>query len=431
VTGSVAGAVAGGVAGVSSGAGGGNSRGSTSGTTRGTTTGTTNGSSSGSSSGTTSGTSSGTTTGTTVGTSTGTTTGTSSGTTSGTSSGTSSGTTSGTSTGTTTGTTTGSTGGPGGGLPAPANDYQEIIGIAVPDVTAPVVTLDSRSVQAQGPKGARIDYTATAVDAVDGPLPVTCDPAPGSLFPRGATKVTCTATDRSGNTGSATATFTVLPAPVPDRADLAVRVGIAPAPTYTGARTFARITLTNTGPRSATGVVVTSGWPHTTAGKSSVAPLPACTTARPCTIPPGGRMILLQPAVYHVPLTGKVHVRVKGEPADPHAADNTATALIRVVQPELTVTPAVARPGDVVVARGTGFPPGTTVPLSWSRGITPVGPPALVGPDGTFEAQVVIVPKDQSGPRDLLARPTGYDPLSRPVLVVQRAVQPPDFAARG
>jgi len=178
-------------------------------------------------------------------------------------------------------------------------------------------------------------------------------------------------------------------------------------------------------------VVVTTGWPHAAPGKSSVSRLPGCTAARPCTIPSGGRMTLLQPAVYHVPLTGDVRVRVHGSPRDPRTADNAASARIRVLQPKLTVTPAVARPGDVVVARGTDFPPGTAVLLSWSRGITAVSAAVLVAPDGTFETQVVILPKDLLGPRDLRARPTGYDPLHQPVLVVQQSVQPPDFAARG
>ncbi|MFI0940166.1 HYR domain-containing protein [Streptomyces sp. NPDC021020] len=316
--------------------------------------------------------------------------------------------------------------------PEPANDYQEIIGIAVRDVTAPVVTLDSRSVEAQGSGGAHISYTATAVDGVDGPLPVACTPASGSLFPLGATTVTCTATDGAGNTGSAQATFTVLPKPIPDQADLAVHIGVGPTPTYTGGRTLAQVTLTNAGPRAATGVVVSSVWPATAAGGSSVGAPTACTSAKPCTIPPGGRVTLLQQAVYHVPLTGTVKVAVHGSPADPRTADNTATATVRVLQPKLTVTPAVVRPGDVVVVRGTDFPPGTAVPLSWSRGITARTDPALVEPDGTFAAQVVVLPRDLLGARDLRATPTGYDPPKPlPVLVVQQTVQPPDFAARG
>jgi len=48
---------------------------------------------------------------------------------------------------------------------------------------------------------------ATASDAVAGIVPVTCTPTSGSTFPLGATTVTCTASDPSGNT--ATGSFTV------------------------------------------------------------------------------------------------------------------------------------------------------------------------------------------------------------------------------
>ncbi|MFI0898526.1 HYR domain-containing protein [Streptomyces sp. NPDC020983] len=370
-------------------------------------------------------------TATDAGTQAGTSTGTSTGTAAGSSTGTTTGTATGTTAGTTTGTTTGTTGGTRAPLPQPANDYQEIIGIAVRDVTAPVVTVDSRSVEAQGSKGAHISYTATAVDGVDGPLPVACTPVSGSLFPLGATTVTCTATDSAGNTGTAEATFTVLPKPIPNQADLAVHIGVGPAPTYTGASTLAQVTITNAGPRAATGVVVSSAWPATAAGTSSVGALTACTSAEPCTIPPGGRVTVLQQAVYHVPLTGTVRVGVHGSPTDPRTSDNTATAPLRVLQPKLALSPAVVRPGDVVVVRGTDFPPGSAVPLSWSRGLTARTDAALVAPDGTFTAQVVVLARDLLGVRELRAAPAGYDPPAAvPVLVVQQTVQPPDFAAR-
>jgi hypothetical protein len=56
--------------------------------------------------------------------------------------------------------------------------------------------------------GATVTYpTPTAVDAVDGPRPVTCAPPSGSVFPAGKTTVTCTTSDRAGNV--ATASFTV------------------------------------------------------------------------------------------------------------------------------------------------------------------------------------------------------------------------------
>ena len=57
------------------------------------------------------------------------------------------------------------------------------------------------------PAGTRVIYTATATDNVDPNPTVTCQPTSGSLFPVGDTTVTCTATDASGN--SSTASFVV------------------------------------------------------------------------------------------------------------------------------------------------------------------------------------------------------------------------------
>jgi HYR domain len=49
----------------------------------------------------------------------------------------------------------------------------------------------------------------TATDIVDASVPVSCDPSSGSTFPAGTTTVTCTATDDSGNSTSASFTVTV------------------------------------------------------------------------------------------------------------------------------------------------------------------------------------------------------------------------------
>jgi HYR domain-containing protein len=66
------------------------------------------------------------------------------------------------------------------------------------------------SVEANGPSGSAVNYTLpTAVDDQDGPVPVTCNPESGSLFPLGDSTVTCTATDSVGNPGQATFTVTV------------------------------------------------------------------------------------------------------------------------------------------------------------------------------------------------------------------------------
>jgi hypothetical protein len=84
----------------------------------------------------------------------------------------------------------------------------------LPDTTAPVLTLpDNKTVPASSASGAVVDFTASANDAVDGPVPVTCSPDSGSEFPIGTTTVNCSAEDSHGNQASGSFTITVeLPA---------------------------------------------------------------------------------------------------------------------------------------------------------------------------------------------------------------------------
>ncbi len=75
------------------------------------------------------------------------------------------------------------------------------------DSTPPVITQGDVTEEATSAAGAAATFAPTAEDDVDGPVPVTTDVASGSVFPIGATTVTATATDNSGN--QATHTFTV------------------------------------------------------------------------------------------------------------------------------------------------------------------------------------------------------------------------------
>lgn len=82
--------------------------------------------------------------------------------------------------------------------------------VTVVDTTAPDLSAAPTvaPVEATGPGGARVTYDGpTATDAVDGTDPVTCLPASGATFALGSTTVTCTSTDRAGN--SATVDFPV------------------------------------------------------------------------------------------------------------------------------------------------------------------------------------------------------------------------------
>jgi hypothetical protein len=80
-----------------------------------------------------------------------------------------------------------------------------------PDTTAPVLdcptSLEVRDVLGNGP-GEVVTFTVTATDDQDPSPTVVCVPPSGSLFPRGNTLVTCTATDASGN--QSTCQFTVV-----------------------------------------------------------------------------------------------------------------------------------------------------------------------------------------------------------------------------
>ncbi|RJU01143.1 HYR domain-containing protein [Arthrobacter frigidicola] len=56
-----------------------------------------------------------------------------------------------------------------------------------------------------GASGAKVEYPLpSAIDTLDGEVPLTCAPGQGSRFPVGITRVTCTATDEAGNTRTST-----------------------------------------------------------------------------------------------------------------------------------------------------------------------------------------------------------------------------------
>jgi hypothetical protein len=81
------------------------------------------------------------------------------------------------------------------------------------DVVAPTLS-GARGKTVRAPLGNKtiwVRFTVTAQDDVDGSLPVACKPPSGGRFNVGRTRVTCSATDRSGNTTTAKFTVTVRP----------------------------------------------------------------------------------------------------------------------------------------------------------------------------------------------------------------------------
>ena len=82
--------------------------------------------------------------------------------------------------------------------------------VTVEDTRGPVLTLPAdHALDATTAAGALATFTASAVDAVDGPVGVICTPASGSIFPIGTTTVGCAATDAAGNVASGSFTVTV------------------------------------------------------------------------------------------------------------------------------------------------------------------------------------------------------------------------------
>jgi hypothetical protein len=81
-----------------------------------------------------------------------------------------------------------------------------------PDTTPPVLSgvPGDQTASTTSAAGTTVSWSApTATDIVDGAVPVTCAPASGSRFAPGTTRVTCSATDRAGNTASASFDVTV------------------------------------------------------------------------------------------------------------------------------------------------------------------------------------------------------------------------------
>lgn len=90
------------------------------------------------------------------------------------------------------------------------------LGLAPPgpvfDLTPPMLSgAVARTVRVakNGAKSARVTFEVTAIDDLDGSVPVSCRPKSGSRFKVGTTRVRCEASDWSGNTSRATFTVTV------------------------------------------------------------------------------------------------------------------------------------------------------------------------------------------------------------------------------
>ena len=82
--------------------------------------------------------------------------------------------------------------------------------VVVEDTTGPAVNVPAGiTEEATSADGAAVTFSTSASDAVDGSVITTCEPASGSTFALGTTTVICSATDKTGNTGTDSFTLTV------------------------------------------------------------------------------------------------------------------------------------------------------------------------------------------------------------------------------
>ncbi len=84
--------------------------------------------------------------------------------------------------------------------------------VTVTDIPPEITCSDDITVSCDGPAGAVVTFNVTATDDCSTPT-VDCVPPSGSTFPVGTTKVTCTATDSSGQTAECCFDVTVTDAP--------------------------------------------------------------------------------------------------------------------------------------------------------------------------------------------------------------------------
>ncbi|MFE3555601.1 hypothetical protein ACFXKW_12145 [Streptomyces sp. NPDC059193] len=220
------------------------------------------------------------------------------------------------------------------------------------------------------------------------------------------------------------------PEPPAPPAGPGVRVTAQPNPGYVGGRVVVTYTVVNGQGALATGLRLRIGLP---AGIPNGGPPPGCDQSWLCALPdlaPGARTVLQVVLSPDKALTGRVtgNLTTTGTDADP--GDNTAEQQLRILQPRIVAVPPIGKPGFVTSVRGEDFPPGAPVRFAWKPGITAAAAPTVPLPDGTFTGQLLILAKDQTGPRTITASGPGFSPVQTDFLVVSGTVQPPDEVTR-
>jgi Tol biopolymer transport system component len=222
---------------------------------------------------------------------------------------------------------------------------------------------------------------------------------------------------------------TVIPVEIP-LADPALAVSVTPTPGYVGGTVTVTYTARNiNGAATATGLRLVIALP---AGIPAGAVTPGCTVTG-CALAdlaPGGSAVTQVVLAPNAAVQTTVSGTLLSTGTDANPADNTATAPLIVLQPKIIAVPAIGKPGFVTSVRGTDFPPGAPVTLAWTPGITATAVPTRPAATGAFIAQLLVLTKDQTGPRVITASGPGFGPVTTPFLVVAGNYSPPDLVVR-
>ncbi|MEV5885782.1 hypothetical protein AB0L74_24210 [Streptomyces sp. NPDC052020] len=220
------------------------------------------------------------------------------------------------------------------------------------------------------------------------------------------------------------------PEPEEPEAGPGVRITARPNPGYVGGRVVVTYTVSNGRDALATGLRLRVGLP---AGIPAGGLPPGCDSSRVCALPdlaPGESTVVQVVLRPRKALTADVTANLTTSGTDADRGDNTARQRLRVLQPRIVAVPDIGKPGFVTSVRGEDFPPGVPVRFAWKPGITASAAPTRPKADGTFIGQLLILAKDQTGPRTITASGPGFSPVKTDFLVVSGTVQPPDEVIR-
>jgi uncharacterized repeat protein (TIGR01451 family) len=251
---------------------------------------------------------------------------------------------------------------------------------------------------------------------------------PGTFTISGTTSSGTPDPDPADNIASTTLEV-VAPEP---QADLAIEVTVDPVPGYVGGEQTVTLSISNVGlvPSAAT---VTLTLPEDSGAPDDE----ECLTEEGCSfleVAAGAqiiRTITLEPGQA---LRGRARAAITGPLPDPDPSDNEDSARIVVLQPSIQVIPPLGTPGQASHVFGEDFPPNARVSLQWDPGLNIPRGGIPVGDDGTFDIPILVLNRDEVGPRSIVAarlRGERFSDVSIDYLVVPRTQYPPDFVSRG